>query len=308
MELVHYTNNIALLSILQKKELWATKYTHLNDKNELVHLKTLFQEENNAYFKKKMIASNLKDHLVKYEQCVNKIFSKYFDNLSKNIFVVSFSKNSDKFNMWSYFASNNGYNIKFNYDVLLKQLGINNFNGDYSPTNNNISDFDKIVIPNSSLDNDNMPHREVLHGEVIYTEDEKRTFIKELLYSYYTSDNEYNDEEFSSYDHLEFIIKSLLYKSYFFKQQGFLAEEEYRIVFIIKETFPEVEKLIHYRTNDSENIPYLRININSEKVFDQLNVGPWIEKIRMKNNLQLFLKHNINYPIDVNISEMTVKL
>lgn len=302
MSLVHYTDNNSLLSILEYRQLWATSYSHLNDQDEVIHLKKLFHEENNKFIKDKHESSE------KYISFINKLFEKYFNRFEKNIFILSFTKDNDKFNLWSYFANNNGYCIDFNFRSFCEKLRINNFSDNFQETNNNISDFNKIIIPKYELDIKNMLHTEIIHGNVIYSEIEKRNYIKESLNSYYSSEENQFDDEFTRFDYLEKIIEDLLYKSYFFKKEGFEHENEYRFVFSLKKLFPELSKLIHYRTKGSAIVPYIKIDINYDNAIDAISVGPWVEKYRLKNDLEQYLENNYKYKIDVRVSDMNVKV
>jgi hypothetical protein len=106
--LYHYTDAAALVSIITKRELWATNAHHLNDAGEFRYALTLLKTE----VEKRLAASDLDADPTNYWSEMVKEWEK--DTPRTDGCVVSFSTNGNQLSQWrAYCPRGNGYSIGF---------------------------------------------------------------------------------------------------------------------------------------------------------------------------------------------------
>jgi hypothetical protein len=111
--LYHYTDAAALVSIITKRELWATNAHHLNDAGELRYGLTLLKAE----VEKRLDASDLDADAANYWADMVKEWEK---GPQRTVCcVVSFSTNGNQLSQWrAYCPHGNGYSIGFSLTDL----------------------------------------------------------------------------------------------------------------------------------------------------------------------------------------------
>ncbi len=218
----------------------------------------------------------------KMRQILKKRMSKYSSELGKQwFFITSFSDDPDSITLWAEFGDKTGYNLEFNSAELIERI-----------TNKR-----KIVY----------------HGYLIYSWEEQKEIIRELLFKkvpermamsfkeiMYCAEN---DEDVACFNKLckEFINIMAIY-SLFFKQEEFAAEQEYRMVFI--EDDPEK---ILFRAKDGFLMPYITIDVNGEKDYvKKITVAPKNHVDLAKAGMELFTKH-YGYDVEVVLSKIQLR-
>lgn len=106
--LYHYTDAAALVSIITKRELWATNAHHLNDSGEFRYALTLLKAE----VEKRLAASDLDADAANYWAEMVKEWEMGLPRTDEC--VVSFSTNGNQLSQWrAYCPRGNGYSIGF---------------------------------------------------------------------------------------------------------------------------------------------------------------------------------------------------
>ena len=182
--LYHYTNGNAILGIAKNKELWASHILYLNDRTEF-----------NFTFEKIRNKKKIKDkrNIVKF----------LFDDIEKeDVYVLSFSSEKDKLNMWKkYTDMNPGYCVSFNSSLL--------------PDN---TDDYKIQI-----------------GRVTYNDKEQKEFLKAIEKEVKNTTNDESSYYFEYYE-------KLLEVAPFIKNDSFKDENEWRITIKTKRKNIEIRE------------------------------------------------------------------
>lgn len=289
MSLYHYTNINSLFSIINSKEIWATNSKYLNDLDDILHFKQIVLEQ---VEKNKTIMEQ--DYIIKY-------FERHFNNISKNVFVISFSLRPDLFNLWSYFAEDNGCNLSINDNAFMKYLGYYKHDGNLDSRSRFFCGVhgERILIDekhNKSFKNINVG--ELLHGKVIYNDQIKRKMIKESF-------EEAIEEPERTFDEIELITELFIRNAYFFKKEGFESEDEYRVIFQLNEMIGTKE-IVSYRSFKNMIIPYIRVSIDNTNIIDGIKVGPWENKERIKTSIEDFLIGN-DFEPNVTCSELNIR-
>lgn len=102
--LYHYTTQVGLLGILNKREIWATHTQYLNDHREFRHAIEIFGEELEHLA---LLGGDLERR-----KCIEEMRQEVQDELSStNVCVVSFSEKSDSLSQWRAYAGNAGFAI-----------------------------------------------------------------------------------------------------------------------------------------------------------------------------------------------------
>ena len=102
----HYTSLEGLKGIVENCKIRFSNIAYLNDKEELI--------------------TGIKSYekVIGYKGNINELL-RAIEEMSRQIYVCSFSVEKDDLNLWNYYTKSNnsqGYNIKFNYKELVKSL------------------------------------------------------------------------------------------------------------------------------------------------------------------------------------------
>lgn len=289
MSLVHYTDIQALFSILEKREIWATNSKYLNDKDELLHFHELVISAINNQIKNS-----------KLRKIYEKLFKRYFESINKNVFLLSFSLNSDIFNMWSHFSKNNGINLSINEERLFKNLGYYKHDGKLDHSSKFYCGLrGELINPKEkeSKKSINCNVGELIHGKVIYDDKVKIKIVEDVY-------QEINDNpEMNSYKE-EIMTELLIRNAYFFKKQGFSSENEYRIVFQLANLIDQ--NLISHRIKNNLIIPFIKIKFSPEELISEVKIGPWDNRIDMKDSIEEYFNH-IAFNCEVKFSNLNIR-
>lgn len=226
------------------------------------------------------VIKEIKD--LKMRKLLKNKLDQHLDILEKQwFFITSFSDDPDSITLWAEFGDKTGYNLEFNSTELLERIRDN--------------------------------RRIVHHGYLIYSWEEQKAIIRDLLFEkapqrigmpfkqiMYCAENDVDAICFNSFCK-EFLEVISIY-SLFFKQEEFAAEREYRMVFI--ESDPEK---IEFRAKDGFLMPYIKIDVKGEKSFiKKITVAPKNHVDLAKAGMELFSQH-YGYDVEVMLSKIHLR-
>lgn len=117
-QLFHYTTLNGLRGIIESKTLWLTKAAYLNDRSELKHAITLFQQEANSQ------ATALSDDKADMGELLREAAHQLDSFQETNICLASFCENGDLLSQWrGYGSSGSGVALGFSGQALERVNG-----------------------------------------------------------------------------------------------------------------------------------------------------------------------------------------
>lgn len=288
-EIFHYTSPEATFSILANCSLWASYSKFFLDKSEVNYAFSVLEEslseiEIDQHFRTLALGFCTEKDI---NAALKKYGSTYVTNAKNNYYVVSFSTRKDDLFMWNSYTNTEdrtGYCISFNCDDLVKTIDAAfNF---------------------------------MMSGCVVYSRDEQKAQIKELLKEYDTwmkssSHTEKAEEAICQFAH------AFYYMALFYKKDCFAAENEYRIVIASnivseRETHPITGKLdntytnypmkLQYRLSGDTLTPYYALGFN-KRACRSVMISPYNSKENSKMGLEHFLETR-GLRIEAKISEI----
>ncbi len=266
--LYHYTSVEGLLGILDNCTIWVTKSDFLNDYSELVYLRQVYA---NLLLRLK----SEKDEMFRCKQfyAILAGIMETIDNpgwlQEQDLFVLSLTHHADSYTLWSNFSGHHGYNIQFDYSSLLEVWREEGF----TP---------------------------LCMGRIVYDKQEQRNILYQDLNEVYHT-WEQADKGCSHLKTAEIVREAILdrckmYSIFFFKDECFTEENEYRIVFTAE------RDTVRFRLRNGAIIPYIEIPAGSREsnaIFD-ITIGP-------KLNIDIAEKGMVYYLKTKGYSEAKVK-
>lgn len=257
----HYTSPDGLKGILTDKEIWFSNTKFLNDSSENNYIYSLFPRYYDTY-KECLLERNFFDTINSIaEQYLSRDFCCIDGNRlwAENIFVASFSKDDDNLTLWNYYAKNPeclGYNITF-----------------YNQP------FDM-----------NPPYFKYIYGEVIYSENEQKNLLKNIIIKYnevYSNNKDIIENDKNIKDNFIFhFINIIELYNIFFKHPKYENEKEYRWALYNICNYAGLGP--HYRIHKGIFIPYIKIPFEKDMVI-QVGVGPSGNKDLLRKSVDLFI-------------------
>lgn len=250
----HYTDIVSLKSIIDSKELWASNCRYLNDKAEMRTIERIIQETPNE------LKNSLKAVL---DKLIKKNESEY-----NNIFILSFSGNSDSLMLWSNYSNNDGFSIGFDYSCIYQHVA----------DKKNI----KILSNNSkgrktkTIDS---KHFKISILPVLYDKQWQLDYITYLI-----------DQTSYQLDTKKNLLKIF---NQMCKMPLFAQEEEYRLIITIPEEIKE--EVICYRTAKNTIMPYIRLDFSfgaSGLPLKKITSGPKNHNDTVIDGVRTYLENN----------------
>lgn len=264
-KIFHYTTSDTLIKIIEHKKIRFTNRLFLNDSSEGTYVLDLCMRKIDdvwpAYCKYE------KQQFVDFLELVNtKIDSQHFQ-----FYQASFSLCEDSLIMWNYYSQGNGININFSEKILLESL------------RNQLRD--EVVKPIA-----------LLHGCVIYNEEEQIEILKKVLLDFSMAE-QYSDEWYL------FTAMAVLNIGTFFKHNGFHDEREYRIVYNLYRNQDNPAKCLSLFINKEQDeayefdvyqkanmlIPYVDVYFDSNAIQD-ITLSPKITAEYYADGLKVLLQ------------------
>lgn len=230
LEMTHYTSPKGFEGIIEKESLWATRFDCLNDITEREDAKPIYDEvvdelskQDSFYEKFKNIEPSNRYEWLFHDEENNLTGLKAIEE--PEIFVISFSNNSDSISMWNYYCKNNQYQ-------------------GYALTFHKKEDFDYLNLGTNL---------KILNMNLIYNDIEKRKMIKEFLekikFVYFDTEN--------CLSYARAVVSRFLSKLRdLFKNHHFEHEQEHRILIIQDAKKRRFE--LDYRECQGLMIPYIK--------------------------------------------------
>lgn len=266
--LYHYTKCAAAASILKTDTFLATKSSFLSDSNEMGYILHIAEEYTDT------IRNPSWQKLLKEQ-----ILATMEEFKRHDIFVLSFSLDADAITLWSEFGDETGYNLAFNGTELLDQ----------------ILKRQKIYC----------------HGRVIYSHARQMNLMRILFEEAIPSRTGCTFEEIMEQEihtghtaafaaYCRKLHNALSIYAMFFKQEEFLAEKEYRIVFRIKN-----ENQIHYRVKEGFLLPYIEVQTDRLPLC-QITVAPQNHVDLAERGMEQYSR-SLGYDVPVVLSRLKLR-
>lgn len=283
----HYTNIYVLQSILSKSTLWLTKSDYLNDRMEIEYS---FDLVHNLLNKAKL-----------YKKLENRIYKcLYFKHdFFRRCYLLSSSRDSDSYPLWSNYSNNEGYNLGFNVPSLINSI--------------------KSIIEgalNGQLYKERVKcgrDYEVFLKDVIYDVNVQTEMINEIFESGSYVFEAYNNGHISiniASRLIEEITRSLSILLLLFKDPCFMAEKECRLIITFKDD-TYVSKFMQHRIFNGAFIPYIElcfINEGSDGTsIRHINIGPGNNSDLSKKGLSSFLSSYGFEKVEVSTSKIPLR-
>ena len=201
----------------------------------------------------------------------------------QNHYVISFSTNADSITLWAEFGDSTGYNIGFRGCEMIKMLEDS--------------------------------HALLTHGKVIYSQNEQKGIVRNLLTEIIPKKMGYSFEDVmemsvkggrcAEYEKLcKKFLKAISTYALFFKQEEFAAEEEYRVVFKSEE-----DDKILFREREGFLLPYLLIQLkekNQQLPVHSVTVAPKNHVDLSKKGMEIYLE-SLGYDTKVELSKIKLR-
>ncbi len=262
----HYTSEIALEGILEKRELWATNFSFLNDKNEILYGIKIVIEKINYFLDNK---KKLDEYFIKLLENLKIRFEN--ENMYPEVFVTSFiqEKNKNDVNLWERYGN---YNLGFKWEII-QQHARNYTNFNYF--------FSKVIY-----DKGIQMHR---IDSILRSAQESLAKI---------SENE-KESEFEIYRDCLFMALSIVIT--FFKHKAFINENEVRAAGIIShDKMNEYYEYIHFTKISQKVKPYIKLIqwdfVDDNYIIEEILIGPTNYPKSSEKLVNMFLKkHNYKH-------------
>lgn len=279
----HYTTSDTLFKIVEKKQLRFTNRLYLNDCSEGRYVLDLCIKRIDDIW-----APNCRFCKNDFLECLKMLREKL--NLRQfQFYQVSFSTDGDNLTMWNYYSKGDGINIQFSKSQLLDSLQTHLHN---------------IVVGPIAL----------LHGLVIYDEDEQIGILRKLLNDFSETGEMLNEWGL-------FTSWAVLNVGTFFKHKGFRDEREYRIAYnLFCDPYDPTKCLSLFSDNDHNKpysfdvyqkegmmVPFVDVDISSDS-FQAVTLSPRIAAEYYADGLKLMLyKHGL-WKNNINIQKSSIPI
>lgn len=265
----HYTSSDTLFKIVEKKQLRFTNRLYLNDCSEGLYVLDLCIKRIDDIWSPNCTFSK-NDFL----ECLKMLREKL--NLQQfQFYQVSLSTDGDNLTMWNYYSKGDGINIQFSKSRLLESLQ---------------SHLHNTVVGSIAL----------LHGLVIYDEDEQIGILRKLLGDFSETGEMLNEWGL-------FTSWAVLNVGTFFKHKGFRDEREYRIAYNLFCDPNNPTKCLSLFSDNVHNkpysfdvyqkegmmVPFVDVDVSSDS-FQAVTLSPRIATEYYADGLKLMLhKHGL---------------
>ena len=283
----HYTSPDSMIQILEKRQLWFTRFDCLNDAGEGKYIQSVFskviqrfREEGgtdesflneiegiipNYHFYFRILDNTLKE----YED--DEV--SYAEDKKSKPYLCCFSKKNDLLPMWNYYSKNNrfeGYNLGFSFNEMVRN------------------------------------HENIDLFQIVYDENDQISIIKddiEIVYENYTVNHH-------GIDTCKQRLNSILSRrSMQFKDKAFKNEEEVRLVYWEPEDDNNLvidSKPIKYRSKCGIVIPYIEVEFERKQI-ESLMIGPLIQTEIAEKTVKELLKSNDYSDVKVEHSRIPIR-
>lgn len=256
----HYTSAAGLLSILKDSKLWFTRWDSLNDASENLIVHDCINEALDKYTQE--------HQFVKYIKEINNNQRKFKKEgyIDSDLYLASFSANSDSLAMWNCYSKNSrsdGYSIGFDNPNLFS----------------------------------NYP---VILSKVIYDKEEQMKVVRNVLdrlFRIYDSYIKNQDTSTDTYrevgEAFDFVFEDI---GIFFKHSAFEVEKEVRVS--IRKSDVDEKSIVHkIRESGALLIPYLEIPFDKALV-KSVTISPTLADRPVRPGLQA-LKSKLEMEFDI---------
>lgn len=288
----HYTDIAGFISIMQKRELWASHIAFMNDKTEYLHGKEIFK---NRIKQKLATVSDPEKQVLQdvLENLNTEISAGFFPTSSKDVFSISFCYNRDSLEMWRGYGKESGVAIGFDFSkchslpgmCLIREEMYKKLLNKYNNNPENVKpDYERSFSPIS----------------VLYNDDEKQALADQAIEA---TLNSFKNQASISEDAAiltasEFLSDVIFAMSPQFKHQGFSGESECRFVDnYVKKTDDAFR--VHYRNRGGIILPYVKYKLMDSNCrplqqmpICEIVIGPGLKQSKTVESIKYFLEKN----------------
>ncbi|WP_052131584.1 DUF2971 domain-containing protein [Planococcus sp. CAU13] len=245
--LYHYTSLTSLMGMVESRKIWMSKADFLNDSSEMIYFADILR---NSIVNMK--AENRNESWQRYIWQFEKSMYTFLRDIREDgleVYVFSLSHNKDSLALWYNYAQGDGYNLGFKTENLLKK-------------DDGIADFFNII-----------------HGYVLYREEDQEKFLNECLRSAYEwiAEQPEQQSEGAIQGYFEILLTAC---ATFFKNPAFKSEEEYRLAAI---TGNDRQQKVEFRARHGIIIPFIAVDLGETLPISEVTIGP-------KNNIDVAQK------------------
>ncbi|MCB2296117.1 DUF2971 domain-containing protein [Clostridium algoriphilum] len=267
--LYHYTSANALSSIIQNQELWTTKSNFMNDTSEIQYACELFL--------KRLECSKLREE---DKQSIKKCFEEgKSEGIFDSMYVLCLSANPDSLPMWSYYGTNDGYNIGIS-PQFVNDFANTNFIMNKALITDDKGNAKWVESINSkcvSVDtNGDVSYGSGIKANYVLYDETKQVKIFDLLLEEIGNiilENSHNPSI-----QINIMLNTLFDFIPFMKDYSYHNEEEYRVLVKLEGTGGNqlmLNKIQKYRVFKGALIPYITLVLNKPNYFNSIMASPF---------------------------------
>jgi len=246
-KLYHYTSLESGKNILKSSSFWVTRCDGLDDKTEIKYISHVlngvimyFEQNKDLYCIRAKEKYTIIEIIIRTLKALSDMYKKGAPIIGANLYLLSLSENKNNKYLKENYCRNNGIILEFKNDI--QEL----FGSD-----------DKIHVK--------------LTAKVEYSYRKQMELIIEDINEFFSEflANLINEREVNFVDIFE-TIRTVIYTkvinySFFFKNEYFSEEEEYRVAFIVKDN----NSMIKYRMKSGRPISYIVANIKNKNMISK---------------------------------------
>ncbi len=296
-DVYHYTDINGFISIMEKKELWASHIAFMNDRSEYFHGKELFGQE----LKRKLafVSGREEEFLRQVERSLEEELSDgFFTAGGRDVFSLSFSHAPDSLEMWRGYGKDSGIAIGFDHRQCASFPGMCLIRREM---------YEKLLAEYGGNEQQVRPKYEqgFIPWTVLYDNEKKVKLADatiELGLACFRNLCRTGRKKGLAAGS-QFLLDMIFYLIPFFKHRGFAGEEECRIVEHLAEGRGDKASNIQFHERGGIVLPYIRYKMTDkycrplvQMPIREIVVGPGVRQNKVMESVKYFLeKNNMGY-------------
>ena len=292
-DVYHYTDINGFISIMQKRELWASHIAFMNDKSEYLHGKELFQRQLRG--KMASVQGREGEFLRQVIKGLdNELSDGFFTASSKDVFSLSFSHARDSLEMWRGYGKNSGIAIGFSHSKCASLPGMCLIRREM---------YERLLAQYKGNARQVYPKYEqgFIPWRVLYDDEKKVELVDstiELGLNCVRNQSKANRKR-GYVVGIQFLLDMIFYLIPFFKHRGFSGEEECRIVEHFVKTEGDHKCDIQFHERGGIALPFIRYKMMDkycrpleQMPIHEIVVGPGVKQDKVIESVKYFLERN----------------
>lgn len=291
-DVYHYTTITGFLSIMQKREMWASHIAFMNDRSEYSHGKELFRRRLSQRVSGVPETEQRFLRMV-MESLEREISDGAYTTSSKDVFCLSFSYAPDSLEMWRGYGRESGIAIGFDQAQCSSLPGMSLIREEM---------YEKLLAAYDGKPEEVCPKYE--HGfyplTILYDDDLKTRVADraiEMGLACFRNRSRI-DASAALVTATDFLSDMMFYTIPFFKHHGFAGEEECRLVTHLVRRGADAYR-VRYRERSGLLLPYLKYELMDRNCrplkqmpIREIVIGPGVKQARVAESVRYFLERN----------------